>query len=150
MDPADSWPTSPETSGSALLAALRELEELGCELTVTPDGRPRVTGSRQPPPHVQLVLRENRELLVAVALGRAGKADSGGPAHPTTAHDLAPCTECGQARMVGVTTGRLKSKSPWPACGMTPGCTGRHVPTDVGRWKSSARQQPTTRGNHDH
>jgi hypothetical protein len=67
----------------------------------------------------------------------------GGPSAPTTCHLLAPCTVCGEPRMVGVTTKRLGGTAPWPSCSMTPGCEGRHVPSRIER-SSTCRTRPST------
>ncbi len=82
--------------------------------------------------------------VVRAAGGRRLQPGCGGPAHPTTFHAWAPCTECGEGRMVGVTTGRLKGAkgSPWPECAMTPRCKGRHTPTPADLELAARRQRP--------
>jgi hypothetical protein len=88
------------------------------------------------------LLAANRDLLYAVALGRAGVHE-----HtkrrvriPTTRHALVPCDTCAEPSMVGITKERLKGRSPWPRCRMHPGgltpnhptaCSGRHVYKEV-------------------
>jgi hypothetical protein len=129
----------PDADPADLVDALARLDELGLAVVATADGRAVVRGPADLPADVALVLREHRDLLAAVAIGRAGKVTAGGPSNPTTAHDLGRCTACGAVRMVGITTGRLAGRDKWPTCGLAPGgCSGRYVPTSVRRWKSAA------------
>jgi hypothetical protein len=71
------------------------------------------------------VLSANRDLLLAVAIGRQ-PVKLGREAFT---HQLLPCTECGEPSMVAVTlTGKRPGHAVWPRCRMTHGCRGRHEP----------------------
>ena len=65
-----------------------------------------------------------RPLVITAILGRR------------TGHAFAACTHCGQLSMTRATAERAreiatKPSTQWPACRMTPGCEGRHVPSAV-------------------
>lgn len=126
-----------------LIVALALLDDSGA--TITLNEKVSVKAS---PAMLELVgetLKEHRELLYLVALGRADKPY----------HALCPCSVCGEVSMVALTADRLAGRAKWPECrfngshelvtlnkpvfrlemrwtiGTTwVGCPGRHVPSD--------------------
>ena len=107
------------------------------KLTVT-GGKVRVDAQRGVMDRFRGLLSANRDLLLAVAIGRAGRMEHTKRRQriPTTRHALVPCDVCGEVSMVGITKERLKGGSPWPRCRLSPGvltpnhataCRGRHT-----------------------
>ncbi|HXH56558.1 hypothetical protein [Iamia sp.] len=86
-------------------------------------GRLRLTGPPGTRAELGPAIARHRALLIAHLGGRR------------TGHALAPCTTCNQVSMTAVKRGS------WPACRMTPGCTGRHQPrpADLARLATAPR-----------
>ena len=115
-----------------LLDALGQLDKT--DATISHQGD---TVAVHAPPHLlewlRPVLVAERELLIAVAIGRAGTVGrvQRGKRIATTRHELVACDTCGEPSMVGITQDRIKNRAKWSRCRMTPHCKGRHVPTQA-------------------
>jgi hypothetical protein len=112
---------------AALAAAIALIDRHGGRIEVR-GGRPYVKVAPGTPDQEWLrgALAGQRDLLLAVALGRVGVKRRGHTVH----HDLVPCAAYGEPSMVAITAERQSGRAPWPRCRMTPGCEGRHQPRE--------------------
>jgi hypothetical protein len=116
----------PRSGPARLAAAVAHIDHHGGTITVR-DGRPfvRVLPGTPRQDRLRAVLSSNRDLLLAVAVGRQPIELKG----EKVTHELVPCDKCGEPSMVAITdAGERPGGHVWPRCRMTPGCLGRHQP----------------------